>query len=153
VDHPARVGVRQRLHHVVQHPHDRADREALPPRDRRAHRLSLDVGHRVPQRSVGLAGGEQRDDVRMLQPRRELDLAPEALAVDAGGEVGREHLHHHRPPERTLLGQVHAAHPPARQLAPEHERRRERRGQRRREGVVRVERRRLDHRLTAPAAG
>ena len=52
----------------------------------RAQRFALDEGHRVVRESVDLAGDEDRDDVRMLEARGELDLALEAVDVDAGGE-------------------------------------------------------------------
>ena len=38
----------------------------------------------------------------MLQPRGELDLAPEPVDADAGGQLGREHLDHDLAAERGL---------------------------------------------------
>ena len=43
-----------------------------------------------------------------LQPGSELDLAPEALDVDGGGQFGREHLDHDLAAERGLLTNEHA---------------------------------------------
>ncbi|MNC99504.1 hypothetical protein D3C83_178210 [compost metagenome] len=46
-----------------------------------AQRLALDVRHDVEEHPVCLAGVEQREDVGMAQPRRQLDLAKEPLAA------------------------------------------------------------------------
>src|SRR5207249_12056180 len=42
-------------------------------------RLALDEGHGVIQQPIRGASAEQRNDVRMLELRGELDFAPEAL--------------------------------------------------------------------------
>jgi hypothetical protein len=59
----------------------------------------------------------QRHDVRMLELRRELDLATEAFAVHAGREFRRQDLHHHLPVQRLLRSDEHPAHATARELA------------------------------------
>ena len=41
---------------------------------------------------IGVAGIEQRQDMRMLQPRRGADLGEEAFAAEGGAEVGVQHL-------------------------------------------------------------
>ena len=53
----------------------------------------------------------------MLELGGELDLAAEAVDVDAGGELGREHLDHDLPARAPFLGQEDAAHPAAAELA------------------------------------
>src|ERR1035437_6657041 len=53
----------------------------------------------------------------MLQLCRELDLAAEPFAVDAGRELRRQHLDHDLPVERAFPREEYAAHPPARQFA------------------------------------
>ncbi len=54
--------------------------------------------------------------MRMLELCRHLDFAPETLAVDAGGEVWREHLDDDFPSERAVDSDEYAAHAPAREL-------------------------------------
>ncbi len=54
--------------------------------------------------------------MRMLKLGGELNLAAEALDVDAGGELGQEDLYHHPPAEGPLLGHEHARHASAAQL-------------------------------------
>src|SRR5689334_19081058 len=55
--------------------------------------------------------------MRVLQLRRELDLALEPVDTDPGCHLGREHLHDHLPPEAHLLREEHAAHPAPAELA------------------------------------
>ena len=62
---------------------------ALEPR---AQRLAGDERHHVVQQSVGVAGVEQRQDVRMLQPRGRPDLAQKALAAERRAEIGVQDL-------------------------------------------------------------
>ena len=58
----------------------------------RAQRLALDERHHVVEQPVRLARVEQRQDVRMLQVRRDLDLGEEPLDPSDGAELGIEHL-------------------------------------------------------------
>jgi hypothetical protein len=46
--------------------------------------------------------------MRVLQLGGKLDLAPEALYVHAGSQLGEEHLHHDLPVEHTLESQEDA---------------------------------------------
>ena len=58
----------------------------------RAERLAVDERHHVEQQAVRSPRVEERQDMRMLQARRRLDLGDEALAAEHGGEFGLEHL-------------------------------------------------------------
>ena len=53
----------------------------------------------------------------MLQLGGDLDLALEAVDADAGGKFRREHLDDDLAAERRLVGDEHARHPAAPQLA------------------------------------
>ncbi len=46
----------------------------------------------------------------MLQPGGQADLALEPVGREAFGEVGAEHLDHHFPSQRSLVGHEHPAH-------------------------------------------
>ena len=48
--------------------------------------------------------------MRVLQLRGQLNLAAEALHVDAGCQLGRKDLHHDAPLECALHGHEHAGH-------------------------------------------
>src|SRR4029079_4928891 len=92
----------------------RRQRTTLEPR---TERLATDEGHHVVRQPVGCAGAQDRHDVRMLQPREELYLALEAVDVDAGRQLGMQHLDHDRPLERPVLCAEDAGHPAAAELA------------------------------------
>ena len=53
----------------------------------------------------------------MLQPGRELDLAPEAVGTDAGAQLRRQQLDDHPAPQRRLGGDEHPAHSTAPEFA------------------------------------
>jgi len=54
--------------------------------------------------------------VRVLEGGDEFHLTPEALDVDPGGHLGRQHLDDDLALERSLLREEHAAHSPAAEL-------------------------------------
>ena len=113
----ARVRVRERVDDIAQHANRIAHRHLALARELRAQRLALHERHRIVEQIAGLPGREHRHDVRMLQRRGELDLAPKALDVDAGRHLGREHLHDDAPSERRLLGEEDVRHSAATELA------------------------------------
>ena len=67
-------------------------RELALSRETVAERLPLHVWHDVVEKAVGLARVEQGQDVRVLQPGRDLDLAGEPLRAQGGRELGTEHF-------------------------------------------------------------
>ena len=82
-------------------------------------RLALDVRHHVVTQPLGpirheeaLVRRENRHDVRMTEPRRELDFPDEALAKLGGRDVGVHHLHRHLARRMALGRQEHARHAP-----------------------------------------
>jgi hypothetical protein len=112
------VRVGERARDVARDAHRVRHRQPALAREPRAEALTLDERHRVEEHAaVELTRGEERDDVRVLEPRREADLALEPLGGERLGEVGVEHLHHHLAPERRLVGDEDAAHPAAAELA------------------------------------
>ena len=68
------------------------DRELLLALERRAKRLAFDVRHHVEQQPVRLAGVEQRQQVRMLQIRRDPDLGQKPLGAEHRAELRLQHL-------------------------------------------------------------
>ena len=72
---------------------------------------------RVNPKETAFAGVQQRHDVGVRELGGELDLAAEALAVDPGGELGRQHLDHDLAAEGVLAGHEDATHPPTGELA------------------------------------
>ncbi len=81
-------------------------------RDQLGHVDALDVAHDDVQLPVvGLAGAIERDHVRVLDLRRDLGLAAEALAeVAIAGQFRGDHLDRHRALEPHVGGAVDDAH-------------------------------------------
>ena len=85
-----------------------------------AQAVAVHIRHAEPGQPAGLAGGQDRDYVGMLQLGREQHFTMEALERDAGEQLRREHLHHDATVERLLQCQVGAGHAAAAQLPLEH---------------------------------
>src|SRR5205823_2454391 len=80
-------------------------------------RLALDERHCVVNELAVFAGGEKRDDVRMLELCGNLDLSAESRAVDAFGELRREELDDNLSAEELVGCDEHAAHSAAAHFA------------------------------------
>ena len=76
------VRIRQRIRNLTGDRDRVVDRELALALQPTAQRLALDEGHHIIQQPMRVAGVEHRQDVRMIQPRGNLDLALEAIAVD-----------------------------------------------------------------------
>ena len=113
------VGVVQRAGHFLQRCAARSRAGSAPSRDSRwRERLALDVRHDVVEQPVDVARVVQRKDVRMVQPRGDVDLAEKPLAADGGADVGVEDLDRDPPVVLVVLGQVDRGHPaPAQQAS------------------------------------
>ncbi len=110
------VRVRERARDVAQDAHRLGDRQR-PAAQPRAQALALDERHRVVGQPVEVAGREHRDDVRLLERRGDADLALEPRRGHRRGELGREHLHDDLAAEAVLVGDEHARHAAAAELA------------------------------------
>ena len=62
------------------------ERQLLLPVQVVPKRLALDVGHDVVEEAAGFPGVVQRQDVRVVQRGRDLDLAQEPLRAQGGGQ-------------------------------------------------------------------
>ena len=92
VDHPAAMRIVERAGDLVGDPDRVGDRQLLLARQPVAERLPVDVRHDVEEKGVGRPRIEERQDVRMLQVRRGLDLGEEPLGADHGGQFRPQHL-------------------------------------------------------------
>jgi len=110
------VGIGQGVHHIAEDSHHLGDRQLTLARELGSQRFTGDERHHIVEQVVRGAGREELHDMRVLQRRRQLDLAPEPLDVHAGGEVGREHLDDDPAAERGLLRKEHTAHAAATEL-------------------------------------
>ncbi len=111
------VRVGEGVAHIAQDPHRVAHGQLALVGDASAQRLARDVRHDVVEQVALRSGGEQRDDMRVLQRGGKANLALEPLRAHPGRQLGWQHLHHHLPAEPHFVGEEHAAHAAAAQLA------------------------------------
>ncbi len=111
------VRVGEGIAHVAQDAHRVAHRQLALVGYSRAQRLAGDVRHDVVEQVALRSGGEERDDVGVLQRGGQADLALEPLGADTRGHLGGQHFHHYLPAEPHFLGEEDAAHAAAAELA------------------------------------
>jgi hypothetical protein len=116
VHDPVVMSVGQRLGYVAEQGQGLGHGQGTA-RQPRAQRLALDERHGIVGDAVALPGGEQWNDVRVVEPGGEPNLLPEAFAAHGVGQLGRQDLDHHPAAERGLLGEEDARHAAAAELA------------------------------------
>jgi hypothetical protein len=84
----ALVRVGERARHLAQEAHGLAEREFPLAHQSCAERLAAHEGHREIRQSFRVTGGEERHDVRMLEPCRQRDLAFEAFHAHLPRHLG-----------------------------------------------------------------
>ena len=117
VHHAALVRVGQCARHVAQHADGLAHRQCAVAREPVAQRQPLDEGHGVVRQAGGIAHGDERNDIRLLERGGELDLSLEPFSTDPRRELGAEDLGDDAPAQLHVLGHEHPRHPAATQLA------------------------------------
>jgi hypothetical protein len=93
------------------------NRQLTRARNSRAQILATDERHRVIEERSFRARGKKWNDVRMLQPRSELNLPPKTIGVDSRGKVRRENLDDYLSLELGLDGDEDARHTCASELS------------------------------------
>src|SRR4029450_5064551 len=103
------MGVREaeRVRYLARDPERLLHREPVLPGEPRAKRLSVRVGQEVEERAVRRTRVVHRQDVRMLQPRGELDLPEEAVLRQLSSGPGREDLDRDRPSMAAIHRAIH----------------------------------------------
>jgi hypothetical protein len=117
VDEPVTVGVVERVRDFAGDPHRLVDRELMFARHPRAQRLPIDIRHHVEQQPVRLPRVVQREDVRVREVHRDLDLAAEPLRPNHGREIGVEHLQRDISAVFEVSREEDGRHPTATELA------------------------------------
>ncbi len=107
----------QRVGHVADDAHRFRDGEFPLARQLGAERFALDEGHDVEEEVALAPGGQEGDDVRMLQAGGESHLTLEALDAHGGGGLRGEDLHDHLALDLHLFGEEDATHPAPAELA------------------------------------
>ena len=111
VNHVAAVGIAQRVRHLARDLERLGHRELPFAEQALAQRLTLDVGHDIVKQPVGLIGVVERQDVRVVEPGGDLDLAEETGCPDIRGDIGSKHLHGNGALVLEVVGQEDFRHP------------------------------------------
>ena len=101
---------------VPQDVHRVAKREGAFLRQAVAERAPFHQRHGIVGQVSSSSGGEQRNDVRLLQRGDHPDLALEPFQAEAFDQLGCEDLHHDLSSEPRFVGHEHAGHAAAAQL-------------------------------------
>ncbi len=117
MDHAVPVRRVERVGHLAGEPQRVVERELALAIEAGAQRLALDVGHHVVEQAVDRAGGQHRQDVRMLKAGGDLDLADEAVGPEDRRQLGIEHLDRDRTVVPEVLGEEHRRRAAAAQLS------------------------------------
>src|SRR5437870_5200005 len=110
------VRVRQRARRLGRDLHRVLERQLLLALQAIAQRLALDVRHDVIEEAGRGAGVVQGQDVGMLQPGGDLDLAQKPLGAERGRDLGVQDLDRHRSAVFQVLRQEHRGHASTAQL-------------------------------------
>src|SRR5882724_8293436 len=117
MDYALAVGVCQGVNHVAKDAHGVADRQLPFPSEPLTERLAFHERHGVIEEVVRRPGGEERNDVGMLEARGELDFPVKPLGIDFCGEVGWQDLQEHAPAEVAFFCYEDTTHPATPELA------------------------------------
>jgi hypothetical protein len=82
-----------------------------------AQRLAAHERHHVIEKSVGRAGIDEREDVRMVEPGADADLLQKSLGAEHRGELGTQDLERHHAVVLHVPGEIDRGHPTGAELA------------------------------------
>jgi hypothetical protein len=116
VDHARLVGIALRVGHLATDLECIAHRQLAFSAESLAQGLSLDIGHDIVEKPVGLVRVVQRQDVRMVEAGRDLNLVQKPSGSHCLGQLGKEHLDRYRALILEIVGQEYLRHPALPQL-------------------------------------
>ena len=111
------VRIVQGTRHFPRDAHSLRDGELLLALQPRTQRLAGHDGHHVIEQSLGVARVEQRQNVRMLQPRGGLDLRQEPLAAERRTQVWMQDFDGHLAIVLVVVREVDGRHTAGTELA------------------------------------
>ena len=110
VDDALPVGVSEGVRHLLGEVQCAVHAQLNLPPQAIPERLSMDVGHGVPELACCLAGVEDWKNVRVLQAGGESDLAEKALGAQCRRELGMENFEGDQPVVSEITGAVDRGH-------------------------------------------
>ncbi len=119
MDHVPFVRVVQRRGNLARDRDRLIDRELLLALHLLAQRFARDVRHHVKQKTIRVPGIVEGQDVRMIQPRGDLDLAQEAIRAEHQCQLGAKHLDRYLAVVLHIVRQIYGRHASAAELSHE----------------------------------
>src|SRR6476660_9163244 len=113
MDDAVLVYVVERVRDSGRDPHRVVHRQLLFTIEPSAKTLALDERHYIVEESVRLSRVEERKKVRMLEIRRDADLAEKPLGAKHGAKLRIENLERDAPIVLDVASQVYGRHPAA----------------------------------------
>ena len=117
MNHAASVRVLQRLGHRGSNPHRFVNRQLLVAVQTVPECVPLHVGHHIEQEGIRLARIEQRQDMRVLQVGRRLDLSQKPFRADDCGQLGLQDLERDLSLMPEIISEINRGHPALTELA------------------------------------
>ncbi len=111
------VGVLQGQRDLLGDADRRVEREAPLTDQQAAERAAGHVRHHVVEESIGFAGIEQRQDVRVIELRRDPNLVQEAIRAERHGQLRTQHLDGDLTPMLEVTREIDGGHAAATQFA------------------------------------
>ena len=105
-----RMRVAEGIGHFTGNAHGVVDWQLLFACEPIAQRLTIHEWHHVKQEAVYVAGIVQRQDVRMLQAGRGLDLGEKSFGAKRRREIGVQHLERHLAAVPEIAREIHGGH-------------------------------------------
>ena len=115
--HTERVRVPQRIGSFARDTERLLNRQLSFAIQARPQRFAIDKRHHVEEVAARTAAVEQRQNMRMLQSRREFDFLEEPLGPDHRRQFGVQHLERHLTPVAHVFCQVDRCHAAAAELS------------------------------------
>ena len=117
MDDAALVGELEGTRDFLGQSHRVLDGELFLAGEAAAEGLTLDKGHDVVEKAIGLARIDESENVRVLEAGRGLDLGEEAVAADDGAQLGMEDLDGDLAAVLQVFGEVDSGHAALAELA------------------------------------
>jgi hypothetical protein len=119
VDHPVLVRVLDRSSDLLRDRQGLLDAELLVAGQPVPQRLAPDVGQDIPQEALVLAGGDEGEDVRVVEPRGELDLTEKPVSAEHRGQLRAQDFEGDVPVKLEVVCEVDGGHAALTQLTVE----------------------------------
>lgn len=113
----ARMRFGERVGDLADDANDVGDGQLMLLREPRSERSAVDEGHDVVEEALRFTRIDEGQNVRVLQPGRDLHFSEETLVAERRRQLGVQDLDRHRAVVLEVFGQVDGCHPAAAELS------------------------------------